>query len=36
VVPSLDVVMVRHGRTAIEQGKELKAWIADVIHCFRA
>ena len=35
VVPELDLVMVRHGRTATELGKELRAWIGSVVHCFR-
>jgi CubicO group peptidase (beta-lactamase class C family) len=35
VVPELDLVMVRHGRTATTLGPALRAWIGDMVHCFR-
>lgn len=35
VVPELDLVMVRHGRTPSELKQDLKSWIGSVIHCFR-
>lgn len=35
LVPDLDLVLVRHGRTAMPQREPLKAWIAEVIDCFR-
>jgi len=35
-VPDLDLVLVRHGATPLELKDELKAWIGDVVDCFRA
>ncbi|MDB5418445.1 MAG: beta-lactamase [Phenylobacterium sp.] len=35
-VPDLDLVLVRHGATPLEQKGELKVWIGEVADCFRA
>jgi CubicO group peptidase (beta-lactamase class C family) len=34
-VPDLDLVFVRHGATPLEKKDALKAWIGEVIGCFR-
>jgi len=34
-VPDLDLVLVRHGATPLEKKDELKAWVGEVIQCFR-
>lgn len=35
-VPSLDLIMVRHGKSeAGEKGDAVRAWLADVADCFR-
>ena len=34
-VPDLDLVLVRHGATPLEKKDALKAWIGEVIGCFR-
>ncbi len=36
VVPDLDLVLVRHGKTPAELGPNVKAWMADLIDCFRS
>ncbi|MEP2830163.1 serine hydrolase [Parvibaculum sp.] len=35
VVPELDMVVVRHGKTPLEAKLNPKRWIADVVDCFR-
>ncbi|MEQ9519506.1 MAG: serine hydrolase [Parvibaculum sp.] len=35
VVPDLDLVMVRHGKTPLDLGQNVKDWMADVVDCFR-
>jgi len=35
VVPDCDLVMVRHGKTDASLGPNMKAWMADVVDCFR-
>lgn len=35
VVPSLDLVLVRHGNSTIEQGERVREWLAEVADCFR-
>lgn len=35
VVPELDLVVVRHGKTPAEQRDGLKAWLAELVDCFR-
>lgn len=35
VVPELDMVVVRHGKTSLEMKLNPKAWIADIVDCFR-
>jgi CubicO group peptidase (beta-lactamase class C family) len=35
-VPDLDLVLVRHGATALELKDPLQAWVGDVVGCFRA
>ncbi len=35
-VPDLDLVLVRHGVTPAEKKDALRAWIADVVGCFRS
>jgi CubicO group peptidase (beta-lactamase class C family) len=34
-VPDLDLVLVRHGATPLDLKDELKAWIGEVVECFR-
>jgi len=34
-VPDLDLVLVRHGATPLDRKDELKAWIGEVVDCFR-
>jgi CubicO group peptidase (beta-lactamase class C family) len=34
-VPDLDLVLVRHGATPLDLKDELKAWVGDVVGCFR-
>ena len=34
VVPDRDLVVVRLGKTPVEQQPEVRAWIADIIRCF--
>jgi CubicO group peptidase (beta-lactamase class C family) len=34
-VPDLDLVLVRHGATPLELKDELKAWIGELVGCFR-
>lgn len=36
IVPDLDLVLVRHGATPLDNKDELKAWIGEVVDCFRA
>ncbi len=35
VVPDCDLVLVRHGKTDASLGPNMKAWMADVVDCFR-
>jgi CubicO group peptidase (beta-lactamase class C family) len=35
-VPDLDMVLVRHGATPLDLKDELKAWVGEVVDCFRA
>ena len=35
VVPSLDLVLVRHGNSTIEQGERVRDWLGEVADCFR-
>jgi len=35
VVPDLDLVLVRHGKTSAELGQNVKDWMAEVVGCFR-
>lgn len=35
-VPDLDMVLVRHGATPLDLKDELKAWIGEVVACFRS
>ena len=35
VVPELDLILVRHGKTPADLGPNVKTWMADVIDCFR-
>lgn len=35
-VPDLDLVLVRHGATPLDLKDQLKAWIGDVVGCFRS
>ncbi len=35
VVPELDMVVVRHGKTPLDMKLNPKSWIADVVDCFR-
>jgi CubicO group peptidase (beta-lactamase class C family) len=35
-VPDLDLVLVRHGATPLDKKDELKAWVGEVVDCFRA
>ena len=35
VVPELDMVVVRHGKTPLEVKTNPKKWIADIVDCFR-
>jgi CubicO group peptidase (beta-lactamase class C family) len=35
VVPDCDLVMIRHGKTDAALGPNMKAWMADVVNCFR-
>lgn len=35
VVPELDMVVVRHGKTPLEARTNPKTWIAEVVDCFR-
>ncbi|MEX0840263.1 MAG: serine hydrolase [Parvibaculum sp.] len=34
-VPELDMVVVRHGKTPLEQRENPRKWLADVVDCFR-
>lgn len=36
VVPSLDLILVRHGNSDAVLGEDLRGWITDVANCFRA
>ena len=36
VVPELDLIVVRHGKTPAALMSDLKVWIAALVHCFRA
>lgn len=36
VVPDLDMVFVRHGKTPTAQREDLKAWVGDTINLFRS
>jgi CubicO group peptidase (beta-lactamase class C family) len=36
VVPDCDLVMIRHGKTDAALGPNMKAWMADVVDCFRS
>jgi CubicO group peptidase (beta-lactamase class C family) len=36
VVPDLDLILVRHGKTPAELGPNNKAWMLDVVNCFRS
>lgn len=35
VIPDLDMVIVRNGKTSLEMKQNPKKWIADVVDCFR-
>ncbi|MEO0981458.1 MAG: serine hydrolase [Pseudomonadota bacterium] len=35
LIPSLDLILVRHGNSLDERGDAAKAWLADVADCFR-
>lgn len=35
VVPDCDLVLVRHGKTDASLGPNMKAWMANVVECFR-
>ncbi len=35
VVPDLDLILVRHGKTPLDLGQNVKDWMADVVACFR-
>lgn len=35
VVPDLDLVVVRHGRTPLERKDEVRDWVADFVNAFR-
>ncbi|HEY4344176.1 MAG TPA: serine hydrolase [Parvibaculum sp.] len=35
ICPDIDMVIVRHGKTAAEQGNNVKAWLKDIADCFR-
>jgi len=35
LIPSLDLILVRHGNSMDEQGDEVRAWLAKVADCFR-
>jgi hypothetical protein len=35
-VPELDMVVVRHGKTPLEAKLNPKAWIAEIVDCFRS
>ena len=35
VVPSLDLILVRHGNSTIEMGEEVRGWMTNVANCFR-
>jgi CubicO group peptidase (beta-lactamase class C family) len=34
-VPDLDLVLVRHGATPLDKKEALKAWVGELIDCFR-
>ena len=36
LVPSLDLILVRHGNSLDEKGDEVRRWLARVADCFRA
>lgn len=36
VVPELDMVVVRHGKTPLDVKANPKTWIAQVVDCFRS
>ncbi len=35
VIPSLDLILVRHGNSDIEQGDQVRLWLAEIADCFR-
>lgn len=35
IAPELDLVVVRHGKTPTERKDDLKAWLAELVDCFR-
>jgi len=35
LVPDLDLILVRHGATPLEKKDALKAWVGEVVACFR-
>jgi CubicO group peptidase (beta-lactamase class C family) len=35
-VPDLDLVLVRHGATPLDKKEALKAWVGELVECFRA
>lgn len=35
LVPDLDLILVRHGATPLDKKDALKAWVGDLVECFR-
>jgi CubicO group peptidase (beta-lactamase class C family) len=35
LVPDLDLILVRHGATPLDKKDALRAWVGDVVNCFR-
>lgn len=35
LVPDLDLILVRHGATSLDKKDALKAWVGEVVDCFR-
>ena len=35
LVPDLDLILVRHGATPLDKKDALKAWVGEVVQCFR-
>lgn len=36
VVPDLDLILVRHGKTPLDLGQNVKDWMAEIVDCFRS